>query len=155
MVRATSSSPVRTPPKAIPAAALPLLVAVVLFAGAATPPASKTATSETPPGPTPPIIGIASYYGKEHHGKRTANGEIFDMNQLTAAHPSLPFGIKVRVTHLSNGRSVVVRINDRGPIVAGRIIDLSLAAAERLEMVEAGIVRVKVEVLDAKTQPAK
>ena len=91
--------------------------------------------------------GVASYYGKEHHGKKTANGEIFDMNKLTAAHRSLPFGSQVKVTNLANNRSVIVRINDRGPYVSGRIIDLSQAAAERLEMVKAGVVRVKIEVL--------
>ena len=94
--------------------------------------------------------GVASYYGKEHHGKKTANGEIFDMNKLTAAHRSLPFGSQVKVTNLSNQRSVIVRINDRGPYYQGRIIDLSLAAAERLEMVNSGIANVKLEVLDAK-----
>jgi rare lipoprotein A len=94
--------------------------------------------------------GVASYYGKEHHGKKTANGEIFDMNKLTAAHRSLPFGSRVKVTNLSNQRSVIVRINDRGPYYQGRIIDLSLAAAERLEMVKSGITKVKLEVLDAK-----
>ena len=93
------------------------------------------------------VDGLASYYGKEHHGKKTANGEIFDMYKLTAAHRSLPFGSQVKVTNLSNQRSVIVRINDRGPYVSGRIIDLSQAAAERLEMVKAGVVRVKIEVL--------
>ncbi len=94
------------------------------------------------------VDGVASYYGKEHHGKKTANGEIFDMYKLTAAHRSLPFGSQVKVTNLSNQRSVIVRINDRGPYYQGRIIDLSLAAAERLEMVKSGITKVKLEVLD-------
>ena len=93
------------------------------------------------------VDGVASYYGKEHHGKKTANGEIFDMYKLTAAHRSLPFGSQVKVTNLSNQRSVIVRINDRGPYVSGRIIDLSQAAAERLEMVKSGITKVKLEVL--------
>ncbi len=98
-----------------------------------------------------PILadGVASYYGREHQGKKTASGEIFDMNQLTAAHRSLPFGCKVRVTNLSNNRSVVVRINDRGPYVPGRILDLSQAAAERLQMIRDGTVKVKMEVLAA------
>ncbi len=100
---------------------------------------------------SPTIVdGVASYYGREHHGKKTANGEIFDMNKLTAAHRSLPFGSQVKVTNLSNQRSVIVRINDRGPYYQGRIIDLSQAAAERLEMVQAGITKVKLEVLEAK-----
>lgn len=96
--------------------------------------------------------GIASYYGKDHHGKKTANGETFDMYKLTAAHRSLPFGSRVRVTNLANNRSVVVRINDRGPYIKGRVIDLSQAAAERLEMIEVGIVPVRVEVLESQTK---
>jgi len=95
------------------------------------------------------VDGIASYYGREHQGKKTASGEIFDMDQLTAAHRSLPFGCKVKVTNLSNNRSVILRINDRGPYVPGRILDLSRAAAEQLEMIREGIVKVKMEVLDA------
>ena len=93
--------------------------------------------------------GVASYYGREHHGKKTANGEIFDMTKLTAAHRSLPFGSQVKVTNLSNQRSVIVRINDRGPYLHGRVIDLSQAAAQRLEMIRDGVVKVKMEVLDA------
>src|SRR5262245_18771443 len=76
--------------------------------------------------------GQASWYGRQHHGKRTASGEIYDMYQLTAAHRTLPLGTRVRVTNLENGRTVDVRINDRGPFVRGRLLDLSRAAAERL-----------------------
>jgi rare lipoprotein A len=112
--------------------------------------ASEKGSSESPAN----LDGIASYYGKEHHGKKTANGETFDMFKLTAAHRSLPFGTQVRVTNLSNQRSVIVRINDRGPYYQGRIIDLSQAAAERLEMIKSGITQVKVEVLDAKKSAA-
>jgi rare lipoprotein A len=108
------------------------------------------------PSATPAIVdGIASYYGKNHHGKKTANGEIFNMYKLTAAHRSLPFGTKVKVTNLSNNRSVIVRINDRGPYITGRSIDLSQAAAERLEMIRPGIVRVKMEILDDAPLPSK
>src|SRR5687767_1435960 len=78
------------------------------------------------------VVGIASYYGSAHQGRKTASGERFDMNKLTAAHRTLPFGQKVRVTNLGNQRSVIVRINDRGPFVRGRIIDLSQAAAQEL-----------------------
>ncbi len=92
--------------------------------------------------------GMASYYGKDFHGKKTANGEIFNMYALTAAHKSLPFDTKVRVTNLQNNRSVVVRINDRGPFVKGRIIDLSYAAAQKIDMVAMGTVKVKIELLD-------
>ena len=122
------------------------------FTGWASPTRSTNGGAPEPGGPESPTVvdGVASYYGREHHGKKTANGEIFDMNKLTAAHPSLSFGSQVKVTNLSNQRSVIVRINDRGPYYQGRIIDLSLAAAERLEMVKSGITKVKLEVLDAK-----
>jgi rare lipoprotein A len=92
--------------------------------------------------------GKASYYAQAHHGKRTASGERFDQNALTAAHRTLPFGTRVRVTNLNNERSVVVRINDRGPFVRGRVIDVSRAAAVRLDMLRAGVVPVRVEALD-------
>jgi rare lipoprotein A len=96
------------------------------------------------------IVGVqegkASWYGREQQGGPTASGERFDMHKLTAAHRKLPMNTRVRVTNLRNGRQVVVRINDRGPY--GRcIIDLSKAAAERLEMIDAGVVPVRLEVL--------
>ena len=91
--------------------------------------------------------GMASWYGKEQHGHLTANGERFDMNALTAAHKKLKINTRVRVTNRTNGKSVVVRINDRGPYARGRIIDLSYAAAKVLEMLERGVVPVSVEVL--------
>jgi len=89
--------------------------------------------------------GTASYYGKVHHGKRTASGERFNQNALTAAHRTLPFGTRVKVTNLDNGRSVVVRINDRGPFGRGRIIDVSKAAAEQLNMLRSGTAPVRLE----------
>ena len=91
--------------------------------------------------------GRASWYGPKFHGRRTANGEIFDSNAFTAAHPSLPFGTKVRVTNLRNGLSVIVRINDRGPFVKGRIIDVSAAAARVLGMVNSGTASVQLDIL--------
>jgi len=91
--------------------------------------------------------GLASWYGGKFQGRLTASGEVFDTNLLTAAHKTLPFGTLVKVTNLANGRSIMVKINDRGPFVAGRIIDLSRAAAERIEMVGTGTARVSVEVL--------
>ena len=90
-------------------------------------------------------IGTACYYSRRYHGKRTASGEIYNMNELTAAHRRLPFGATVRVTNLRNNRSVIVRINDRGPFRRGRIIDLSLAAARQLDMVKSGLARVQIE----------
>ena len=91
--------------------------------------------------------GNASYYGTRFHGRRTANGERFNMNAMTAAHKSLPFGTKVRVTNKRNGKSVVVRINDRGPYAHGRVIDLSKAAASRIGMLHSGTAPVKIDIL--------
>jgi len=91
--------------------------------------------------------GRASYYGARHHGKKTASGERFDQHALTAAHRSLPFGSRVLVTNLRNDKRVVVRINDRGPFVKGRIIDLSRKAAAQIDMLRAGVVPVRVEQL--------
>jgi rare lipoprotein A len=91
--------------------------------------------------------GLASWYGGKFQGRQTSSGEIFDTNLLTAAHKSLPFGTVVKVTNLVNGLSTVVKINDRGPFVEGRIIDLSRAAAEKIDMIGTGTARVTVEVL--------
>lgn len=91
--------------------------------------------------------GEASWYGKKFHGRTTANGERYDMYALTAAHKTLPFDVIVEVTNLSNGRSVEVRINDRGPFKKGRIIDLSYAAASELKMIGPGVVPVRVVVI--------
>jgi rare lipoprotein A len=88
--------------------------------------------------------GLASYYSETYNGKRTANGEIFNSYDYTAAHKKLPFGTKVKVTNLSNGKTVKVRVNDRGPFVQGRIIDLTKAAAKKLDMVSAGVTKVKI-----------
>ena len=92
--------------------------------------------------------GLASWYGPEFHGKLTSNKEIFDMNDLTAAHRTIPFGTYVMVTNLDNGKSVAVRINDRGPFVEDRIIDLSYAAAKVLDMIGTGTSRVRIEILE-------
>ena len=91
--------------------------------------------------------GKASYYARMHHGQRTANGETHDQNAMVAAHRSLPFGTRVRVTNQQNGKQVIVRINDRGPFRRGRIIDVSRAAAAQLDMLERGVVRVRIETL--------
>jgi rare lipoprotein A len=91
--------------------------------------------------------GIASWYGRKFHGRKTSNGEIYDMYAMTAAHKTLPLGVFVRVTHQQNGRSVIVRVNDRGPFVAGRIIDLSYSAANKLGIIDAGTAMVKVQAL--------
>ncbi len=93
------------------------------------------------------LHGKASFYGGKWHGRKTANGEIYNQNSMTAAHKTLPFNTKVRVTNLNNGRTVVLRINNRGPFKPGRIIDVSVAAANQLGMVKSGVVPAKVEVL--------
>ena len=91
--------------------------------------------------------GKASWYGPGFHGRFTANGERYNQYALTAAHRSLPFGTRVRVTNMNNGRSVVVRINDRGPFIRGRVIDLSTAAASNIGMIHHGVVPVRVQVI--------
>ena len=124
-----------------PRAALPYLPSVSAAAAAtvvgAAPGQAVFATQE----------GMASWYGPGFAGRTTSNGEIFDPSQLTAAHRTLPFGTRVRVTNLETGASVEVRINDRGPFKAGRIIDLSRAAADRIGMLSSGVARVQVEVV--------
>jgi rare lipoprotein A len=92
--------------------------------------------------------GKASWYGEPHHGRKTANGEVFDMNALTAAHPTLPLGTHLLVTNLANGRSVEVRVNDRGPVAPDRVIDLSYAAARALGVVADGVFRVRIAVVE-------
>ena len=91
--------------------------------------------------------GIASWYGQEFHGRPTSNGEIYNMHDLTAAHRTLPFGTVVEITNILNGRTVTVRINDRGPFVGNRIIDLSYAAARMLDMVGPGTIPIRLEVV--------
>ena len=94
--------------------------------------------------------GLASFYSDNLQGRMTANGEVYDKMKLTAAHRSLAFKTKIKVTNLENKKSVVVIINDRGPFVEGRIVDLSRAAAEKLDFVDKGVVKVKVEVIKGK-----
>jgi rare lipoprotein A len=98
------------------------------------------------------LEGIASYYADEFHGRTTANGETYDMNALTAAHKTLPFNTRVRVTNHENGKSVVVRINDRGPFKGDRIIDLSLAAAKAIDMIQHGTAAVTIDVMESGAQ---
>ena len=91
--------------------------------------------------------GIASFYGLDFHGKLTANGEVYDMYALTAAHKTLPLNTVIRVTNLANGRSITVRVNDRGPYVVGRMLDLSYGAAEKLGFVAQGTTKVKIKII--------
>lgn len=113
-----------------------------------------------PPQSAPPaaneLEGLASYYAEPYHGRKTASGEVFDTYQdLTAAHRTLPFNTLVRVTNKANGREVDVRINDRGPFIDGRVIDLSLRAAREIDMVRAGVTPVALRVLKLQTPPGE
>src|SRR5580704_14600531 len=123
------------------------------------PGASARRTAPSPASGAPPVSerqpaipgqyleeGVASWYGIPFNGHRTSNGEIYDMHQFTAAHRTLPFNCVVRVTNLDNGKQTEVRINDRGPFVANRVIDLSLSAAQAVEMVGPGTARVRLEI---------
>lgn len=98
--------------------------------------------------------GRASWYGRDFHGKLTANGETFDQNDLTAAHQTLPLPSMVRVTNLENGRSLILRVNDRGPFVHGRILDVSQKAARLLKFHDRGVTQVRIEVLEKESKAA-
>jgi rare lipoprotein A len=122
----------------------------------ALPPSTTTTSDARPPAATPsdtkPLAvetGMASWYGEPYHARRTANGETYDKNQLTAAHRTLPHNSVVRVTNVATGSSTLVRINDRGPFIEGRIIDLSYAAARAADVWRAGVAKVRLEVLEA------
>lgn len=97
--------------------------------------------------------GIASWYGNKFHGNKTSNGEVYDMYAMTAAHKTLPLPTYVRVTNLNNDRSIIVRVNDRGPFAKGRIIDLSYVAAKKLDMIKTGTAPVEVVALDGSSKP--
>ena len=133
--------------------------ALALLAGCSTA-VVRTPSSPSPaPAPAPPSegseeVGTASWYGSQHHGKRTASGELFDMNQLTAAHRSLPFGTRLRVINRDNNQSTEVRINDRGPFVKGRILDVSYAAARQLGALGSGTFPVRLRIISLPTTPA-
>ncbi len=136
----------RLPPLVFPAPALPLLVVIVLLSACASPPAHRAKSGEAYPlGYTQ--RGIASWYGPGFHGNQTANGERYDMHKFTAAHRTLPMGSVVEVRSLTSGERIKVRINDRGPFVRGRIIDLSYKAAKALGMAVKGTDRVEVRVI--------
>ena len=120
-----------------------LIVVAVMASGC-----SSVPTASSPDGGDHEVAGLASWYGEQFHGNQTASGEIYDMHQHTAAHRTLPFGTVVRVRVVENRKSVVVRINDRGPFVSGRVIDLSYAAARDLGMVQAGVAEVELEVVN-------
>ncbi|MCI0915876.1 septal ring lytic transglycosylase RlpA family protein [Pseudomonas stutzeri] len=122
----------------------------VAVAGCTTAPQKQPGPDQTStPSVGQPIgSGKASYYGSQHHNKLTASGERFDQHALTAAHRTLPFGTRIRVTNTRNGKSVVVRVNDRGPFVRNRIVDLSKAAFTAIANPRAGVISVRVERLD-------
>jgi len=124
-------------------------IAIILLAAivAASACVRRVVPAALTPAPDGVWTGIASWYGPGFDGKTTSNGDVYDMRAMTAAHKTLPFDTLVRVTNLTNGKSAVVRINDRGPFVEGRIIDLSQAAAEAVDMIEPGTVPVRLEPL--------
>jgi rare lipoprotein A len=111
------------------------LLAIAPLAASAVPPPAAAFTQ----------TGVASFYGPELHGRRTASGERFNKNAMTAAHRTAPFGSMLRVTNLSNGRSVLVRVNDRGPFIRGRIVDVSQGAARHIGMQGRGVARVRIQ----------
>jgi rare lipoprotein A len=126
------------------------------FAGRGDRSAAGTTAAPAPVRSIPPpngrslltLEGVASYYAHDFNGRLTSNGETYDMNGMTAAHRTFPFGTKICVTNLENGRSAVVRVNDRGPFHEGRLIDLSLGAAKDLDVVKHGTARVRLEVIE-------
>jgi len=121
----------------------------------AAPVSSVQATPEVRPVKTKPYqVGTASWYGQIFDGKPTASGEPYDMYDMTAAHLTLPMGSYVRVTNLRNGKTVIVRVNDRGPIVPGRIIDLSYGAAQALQFKHRGLQRVRLDLVNPRDQKA-
>ena len=126
---------------------LAIAILTLVTVGCATTTRRPAAPDSAGPEPGTRIDGLASWYGQQHQGRATASGEAFDMNKLTAAHRTLPFGTRLRVTNVENGKSVVVRVNDRGPHVPGRVLDLSFRAARALGITEAGVARVEVVVL--------
>ena len=127
------------------------ILAILLVVGSICASASRTAWAQPPVQQRVLVlhaeVGLASWYGHPYHGRRAAGGQIYDMNKLTAAHRTLPFGTRVRVNNLENDTSVEVVINDRGPYIEGRTIDLSLAAARALNFEKAGVARVRLELL--------
>jgi rare lipoprotein A len=116
--------------------------------GVTLPAAGPAAAASKAPAPRYEAEGRASYYAHKFHGRKTSNGEIYNMHKMTAAHRTLPFGTRVKVTNLSNNISVVVRINDRGPFKKERLIDVSLEAAKRLKMIGPGIAKVRIETIN-------
>ena len=109
---------------------------------------SKTSNLKTAKHIPKVITGVSSYYGTDFHGKLTANGEVYDMYGLTAAHKTLPLNTTVRVTNLANNKSLILRINDRGPYVKGRILDCSYGAAKKLDFLLQGTTKVRIEIIE-------
>src|SRR5215469_17380558 len=129
---------------------LSILVACVGAAPVPNHPVPQVKAKSSRTGPKPYQIGNASWYGKQFHGRTTSSGEDFDMFALTAAHRQLPLGTYVKVTDLRNGKSVIVRINDRGPFIKGRIMDLSYGAARMLDF-HAGVEKVRLDIVAPET----
>lgn len=126
---------------------IPIPVPTFGFGGDKSPKKTDSSQSSVTQSGDHQMTGTASWYGPKFHGNRTANGERFNMNAMTAAHPTLPFNTRLRVTNLDNGRKCIVRINDRGPFTGGRVVDLSRAAARKLDFEQAGLAKVRLEIL--------
>ncbi|HUI09131.1 MAG TPA: septal ring lytic transglycosylase RlpA family protein [Bacteroidota bacterium] len=141
--------------RGLPRVVGPIVASGLLIAGcgAGSPRFTSRERPEPPAQGEPPaasqMAGVASYYADEFNGRITASGEVYNMDDMTAAHRTLPFGTKVRVTSVDTGRSVVVRINDRGPFKDDRVIDLSLGAAKQLGVIAAGTARVVLQIMEA------
>lgn len=131
---------------------IPLAAAILTLALLAGCSRAVVSAPPVPPAPGMEEVGMASWYGVPHHGRRTASGEVYDMHQLTAAHRTLPFGTRVRVTNRDTSQSAELRVNDRGPFVEGRILDVSYAAARLLGAVGAGVIPVRVRILSLPTR---
>lgn len=129
------------------------LLGFVLASGCSPTNTENHSVAKAPAQPVKKEVGAASWYGPGFHGKETANGETFDQKELTAAHPTLPMDTKANITNLENGKKVEVRINDRGPFIGNRVIDLSKAAAKKLDMQKDGTTEVKIETKAVKTKP--
>ena len=131
-----------------------LLLTILIFSGCTSSPrySSKSSTSNNKKSKNvnhkKQQVGISSYYGEQFHGNLTANGEVYDMYGVTAAHKTLPLGTVAKITNLENGKSIILRINDRGPYVAGRILDCSYGAALKLDFVTKGTTKVKIDVIE-------
>ncbi|WP_243337844.1 septal ring lytic transglycosylase RlpA family protein [Anaeromyxobacter soli] len=138
----------RTLGRVVPVAVLLAALAACTHAPRRSEPEESPRPSSAAPAGEEGEVGLASFYARKFHGRRTASGARYDMHAMTCAHPRAPFGARLKVTDLENGRSVVVTVTDRGPFKRGRVVDLSMAAARKLGIVDRGLARVRVEAVE-------